>query len=580
MLVPRRRLFAALVLATTVAIAACGPGSPSGPSTPGNGGGAVEVPRVKKTLTAVVGYPIIAFASIGHSPMGGNMVSWLELHTNGLVTSDTEGRPIPQLARERPSLDAGTMVVQSDGRMTTRWSLRPDATWHDGTPVSARDIALGVKVFADPDLPVADRSAAAFIESAEVVDPNTVVLVWKQPYYLADSLGPHILSPLPAHILEDEYAGGDKERFRNLPYWTSEYIHAGPFRLQRYEPGTETAFEAYEQYFLGRPKVDTVLIKEILDRNAAYAAILAGEVDISIELMDGEQAISLADQWEATGRGRIIPHYGATFFFAVQFAPEFVGAPEQLDPRIRRALYFALDRRGLAELAYGRPIPEGEAKSILPPNHALYPYVKDVYATRANDLQRAMQLFAEVGWTRGPDGFLTNIAGRRLPLEVRSTREALATAAANMWRQSGVDSSVLIPPPARRQDAEYAQTYPGVDLAGSGEGDRIISRIDGTKIPTARTRYVGTNRGHYDDPRVTGLIDRYRSSLQEVERGHLMRQIADIVGEELPILLGFYNPVFATVARDVRALEDIRGGHVGAGYFGAYTRTAHLWEKR
>ena len=60
----------------------------------------------------------------------------------------------------------------------------------------------------------------------------------------------------------------------NLPYWTTEYVHAGPFKLTQFVPGTELVLDAYDGYSLGRPKVDRIVVKQFGDENAAYASVL------------------------------------------------------------------------------------------------------------------------------------------------------------------------------------------------------------------------------------------------------------------------------------------------------------------
>src|SRR5439155_253231 len=169
----------------------------------------------------------------------------------------------------------------------------------------------------------------------------------------ADAQGRRSLVPLPAHILQAAYEAGDKQRFETLPYWTSEYVHAGAFRLARYEQGVGATFDAYEGYFLGRPRVDRVVIREILDANAAYAAVLSGDVDMTIEIFDGERATTLQEQWEGAGRGKVLSTPGSLRTGHFQLAPELANPPELLDPRIRRALYLALDRKALTDLGWG-----------------------------------------------------------------------------------------------------------------------------------------------------------------------------------------------------------------------------------
>ena len=97
----------------------------------------------------------------------------------------------------------------------------------------------------------------------------------------------------------------DKRAFEALPYWLSDYVHAGPFRLVSYQPGLGATFEAYDSYFLGRPRVDRITMREILNANSTQAAVLAGEIDLTFRLFEGEAASTLQDQWEAPGRGRV-----------------------------------------------------------------------------------------------------------------------------------------------------------------------------------------------------------------------------------------------------------------------------------
>jgi peptide/nickel transport system substrate-binding protein len=261
-----------------------------------------------------------------------------------------------------------------------------------------------------------------------------------------------------------------------------------------------------------------------------------------------------------------------------------VNPREILDPRVRRALFFALDRRALTELGYGgRVTPQGEAISIFAENEPLYEYAPALLKDSANDPARAAQWFAEAGLRPGPDGMLINAAGvKPAAIEVRasSARVPVGTAIADMWKRAGFDSKVDPIPQARVADREYLQAYPGVEITGTGQGDRAFARIDGNTWATARNGFSGSNRGHYSNPRFTELAGLYRASLDEASRGNIVREMAGIFKEELPFLPIFFLPVYATVASGIRALDDIDGGHPGGGgYYGGYPRTAHLWEK-
>ena len=94
---------------------------------------------------------------------------------------------------------------------------------------------------------------------AEAPDPTTFVINWKQPYYMADAIGLRAFWPMPAHLLEEDFntlilGQKDAAAFLAKPYWTTAYIHVGPFKLVQFTPGEDVIFDAVPDYFLGRPK--------------------------------------------------------------------------------------------------------------------------------------------------------------------------------------------------------------------------------------------------------------------------------------------------------------------------------------
>jgi peptide/nickel transport system substrate-binding protein len=72
-----------------------------------------------------------------------------------------------------------------------------------------------------------------------------------------------------------------RDGFLNLPFWTSDYIGAGPYRLDRWEPGTGVQAIAFEGHVLGRPRIERVVIRLVADENIMLTNLLAGEIDIA-----------------------------------------------------------------------------------------------------------------------------------------------------------------------------------------------------------------------------------------------------------------------------------------------------------
>ncbi len=575
--VPLSRL--AILASVTLISIGCAPGSAPQTSDAAPGPAALHAPV---TITAAVSIPIQGFSPITRTGGGNNIFTYFDIYANGLASSDAVGAPTPRIATTLPSLSNGSIRLLSDGTMQTDWTVRPDVTWQDGVALTAHDVAFGYRLDADPTLAFSDRSAVIQISSVVEVDQYTVTINWKQPSYLGNQLGPLILLPLPAHLLETQYETLDNASFTRLPYWTSDFIHAGPFRLDQFEPGQGSTFAAYEGYFLGRPKVDRIIVREIADSNALVASVLSGEVDVTIGAVTASQAAAIESQWQSNGGGRVLLTQGPMQSIFFQFASEYLAQPALLDARIRGALYRALDRRALAELTYGGNLkPGGEALSLMPRSSPLYSYIRDIYTTLANDPAGASQAFAAAGYTRGPDGMLASAAGVHLTLEHWGGEgDQQPIAEANMWQGVGVEVSLSLTPRAQANDQEHVQAFPGTQQSGAGAGIRVTQGFDITTFPTPANGYIGSNHGHYNNPQMNDLLARVRSSLDPAQQGELMRQVAELVSQDWPILPLWFAATYATVDRPVRALDDYSGGYPGGGSgLGGYARSSWLWER-
>jgi len=70
----------------------------------------------------------------------------------GLTTTQPSETTVPWIARKVPTIADGDWRVFPDGSMEVTWALRPDVKWHDGTPLTSKDFALGLEIRLDPAL--------------------------------------------------------------------------------------------------------------------------------------------------------------------------------------------------------------------------------------------------------------------------------------------------------------------------------------------------------------------------------------------------------------------------------------------
>lgn len=577
------RTLVSLALGLLIAAAACAPAS--GPQDGRPGQAAAPSPR-KTAATLAISAPIPAFSYAYLGTSGGGAQSFNELWVQGLVTNgDSNPAPVPRIAVELPSIDRGTAAVLPDGKMRATWKIRPDVRWADGTDLTARDYAFGLEIMKDRENPLGGATLVVnigpLVESIEVLDDKTFVMHWVRPFYLFDAMGFFALQPMPNHVLRAVWDERNMEAFANHPYWRGEFFQVGPYRPVRFEPQVEIVLEAVPHYFLGKPKLDTIILKQFADANVVYAAVLAKGVDISADnALKEEQGMELKTRWEQSGEGKVYIGYGTSRGIFPMFKSEYQAEPAMLDPRVRQALYTAIDRETWAGTMLAG-YTQNAAYSLLPPAHSLHDFTKDSLRTYRYDPQQAARMLGDVGWTRGPDGVLTNqLDRRRFKVEIWTTQdnEREVSILSDMWKQIGIDSPLFIIPNARQGDRELRQSFTGVEISARGYGDHILTRAECATLPVP-PRYAGANRGHYCNPEMDRLIAAYQSSITRADQGRAINDIARFHAQDLPMMQLYFNLSHPTVVAGLNALSnDFAGGLQASGYYGSYFRNAHLWE--
>src|SRR5207249_1063834 len=116
-----------------------------------------------------------------------------------------------------------------------------------------------------------------------------------------------------------------------------------------FDPAGDIVFEAFDQYFLGRPKLDTVRVRIFGDERVLLASLLAGAIDIVMDsTLTAEEGAQLKERWEASGEGRVLNKTSGQRVLDPQWRPAYQAEPAVFDLRVRQALYMGLDRPAIA----------------------------------------------------------------------------------------------------------------------------------------------------------------------------------------------------------------------------------------
>ncbi len=287
-----------VMLTGVLLVVGCAP-SPN----PAGGGGQQPQPErtgPKRITAAMMGNPAgVTDNFIGGGSGGGvpGQGQFEELIGGALLITKERGlQLVPSAAEAVPSVENGLWRVFPDGRMETTWKIRPGARWHDGTLFTSADIAFTTKLEQDKNLPVQRKLAYDYVANIDTPDPQTVTVTWNRPFIEADQF--FITAPLPQHLLEGPYLENNRDAFIALPYWTSDYVGIGPYRVNDWVRDSHVVLQAFDAYLLGRPKIDEIVVKFLPDENAFIAAILAGTVDVTIgKSINFEQAMEIQGQW-------------------------------------------------------------------------------------------------------------------------------------------------------------------------------------------------------------------------------------------------------------------------------------------
>ncbi len=579
------RRWGQLLAVIAVVLTSCAPVTPSSPGA-GNGAqsGAPEGNGRKKSITIAVTGAVPAMSIAGDFTPTGGWMALTELHSDGLVTSDRDSRqPVGRLAERVPSLEDGSIAILPDGRMRTEFHLRRDVRWHDGTPFTARDLVFTFRLIGPGGIPIPEVDAVSLMESVEAPDDATFVIYYRTPYYLGAALGPFAFWPLPRHLLESTYERYVETRdpgdVLNAPYWTMGYTHLGPFRLVQFDPGESLTFEAFDGYFLGRPKLDVIRVRLYGDINAVVANLLGGSVQlVPSTVLRNETALQLKERWDESGDGTIHVRESSLRTIVPQFRPDVQAEPANLNRNVRVALLHALDRVALSEGVNGGN-PELVAWSIIPSRDQLSQQitdaVKDGLRPFTYNPDRARALLRDAGWTTGADGLLRNASdGRPYRTTMWSSLglEREIAAYADYWRQIGVDVEEFTVPAARTRDSQYRSHFPGWDTTGADVLDQMAR-----PPATAQNNWTGNQSG-YDDPQARRLVQAFRAEITEAGQARAIKAVSDYFVEQLPFVPVYFLAAYLAVRKEVNALSDVAGGYTGQTRYGSFSRNAYLWD--
>ncbi|HZT08515.1 MAG TPA: ABC transporter substrate-binding protein [Chloroflexota bacterium] len=488
-------------------------------------------------------------STVGGSQPGVDAIE--ELLNVGMSTPDAHGVLQARLAEEVPTVENGHWIVTSDGRMETTWTIRPNAQWHDGVPVTADDMVFTVQVGQDREIPVFRDPTYDIVESVDALDARTVRVRWSGPYIRADSMFSRAIAlPLPKHILADPYTY-DRAGFLDLSYWSGEFIGTGAFRVKEFERGASLTVSANDAYVLGRPKIDEIEIRFIPDNAAVVANLLADSVEVTLgRSLSLEQGVNLRDQWRDGTVDIASQSWMALYPQLLTPHPAIIG-----EAAFRRALLDGIDRQEMADTLEFGMVPV--AHVYVSPQDAEFNEILPSVVKYEYDPRSAKQRLSQLGFETGADGSYRDAAGTALgvQIQVTSSLEAQVKSAfsvADYWQKLGIGVGVDVVPPQRATDAEYRATFSGFALVRQPNDVDAITRAHSRTTPLPENNFTGLNRTRYRNPEFDAQIDSYTTTIPFADRMRVLGQIVHFMTDQVLWMGLFYETEPTAIAKRLK----------------------------
>lgn len=319
--------------------------------------------------------------------------TWINKYAVGLqflplVELDGELNFQPMLADSITTEDNQNFVVH----------INEDATWSDGTPVTAQDVEFTFRRLASPVIANATLMLYAFegvgddgflaegaesVAGVQVIDDKTVQFTSKYPMALTTFENTYAcyLHTLPKHVL-DSYS---EQELQTLDWFNHPDVVSGPYRVTDYDVDHYISYTANAQYWKGAPKIEKLNFR-IVDSSQVYAGLQSGEIDLTHHTMT---AIPQEDYESIEALENVNVIYGSP----ITNQSVFIQTANLPDARVRKALVYAIDRNQILE-----QLMKGHGEVVDGFLSSASPFYDSSIEPLPYDPDKAKELLAQAGW--------------------------------------------------------------------------------------------------------------------------------------------------------------------------------------
>lgn len=413
----------------------------------------------------------------------------------GLVSMDTDDGTMEYRLAER---------IEQTSPTRYEVTLRDDAVFHDGQPVTAEDVEYTYTTLGEVGSPL--RALSDRIDEFVIEDDHNFAITLEEPH--APFRQDLAMGIVPRHQCEGhDQCPGDP-------------IGTGPFEFVERGGELEVTLEAFDDHYEADPSLERVIFRVIRDDNARMLALLGDTADL-VQNAVPPMLMPVVEQ-EDGFEIQTDPSVGYTYL-AFNLEHEVLG-----DKKVRQAIAHAINRDEIIEYKYhGRARP---ATGLLAPDH--WAYEGDV-PTYDYDRQRARQLLDQAGYPVGEDGTRFEI---QFKVSASNFRRTLAQLMAQQLGEVGIDVTVRAFEWGTFYSDIQSRNFEMTTMQWPSIQDPNLYRwiFHSESIPSPQDQATGANRGAYENERVDELLDKGKREADRQRRKEIYGEVQQILAQELP----------------------------------------------
>ncbi|MEA4812745.1 MAG: ABC transporter substrate-binding protein [Anaerolineaceae bacterium] len=424
-----------------------------------------------------------------------------------------------------------------DGKVWTM-KIRDGVKWHDGVQLTAEDLVFTKELMVNPDLDILDNEIPVVTKKYAVVDKLTYTVTSDEPNNseLSEWVG-----VLPKHIWEKV----DPKNFSKAPEGRL-MVGCGPFKMTEYKVGEYIRFDRFDDYWGGKPYLDTIYYRIIGDNAAANAALESGQVDmVTVDATNAEQMIKnpKVSIWQGPS-GNVNRLY-------FNLKNELF-----LDHRVREAFAHLMQRETYVEQAM-RGFADPAYSDFAPTD---FYYLEGPYKQYEFSVEKANQLLQEAGFVKDKDGIYAK-DGKRLEFEFYYTPGA---------PQAGVAILIMTPVFAEAGIKLIPKIPDEATLGSMWDTHNFVLLNSGTTMGPDPMRYnyiFGTNTAkdnimQYQNEDVKALFKKAMASSDDKERKSIYEEIQAKIAADIPNLPLWYRHTIYAYNKNLVIDDAIPVGYV------------------